>query len=72
METKNYFWRFTFVNRFTLEKVEEVFCFASNLPNATRKVRKLFSCALYDVESCHPVKTPSLVIVGYSNVEDLL
>lgn len=69
---KNFAWRFTLVNRFTLERINEVFTFACDLPHATKKVRGLFPASLYDVEQTMCVDNSSVVIVGYSNLEDLL
>lgn len=68
----NYFFRFTLVNRFTCELVRDVYCMGYDVPSATRHLRRLFSAGLYDVSDVMMVSNPSLVVVGYSNLEDLL
>lgn len=68
---KNVF-RFTLVNRFSLEKLDDVFVFGRDVSSATRNLRRLFPTALYDVEEAMLFENSSLVIVGYSNLEALL
>lgn len=68
---KNIF-RFTLVNHFTLEKLDGVFALGRDVSSAIRNLRRLFPTALYDVEEVMMVDNPSLVIVGYSNLEVLL
>lgn len=67
-----FFWRFTLVNRFSLEKVTDVFCFGSSLTSAVRNLRRLFPVVLYDVDEVMQVQNSHVVVAGYSNLEDLI
>lgn len=64
---KSFLWRFTLVNRFTRETIEECFLFGVNLPAAVKRLRNLFPLEMYDVTEVHIVENDSLVVVGFSN-----
>lgn len=66
-----YLWRFTLVQRFTRETIDECFVFGANLPAAVKRLRKLFSIQLYDVVEVHIVEKDFLIIVGFSNYNSL-
>lgn len=60
-------WRFTLVNRFSLEHIDEVVCFGDTLVDATKHLRRLFDASLYDIDDVVQVRNSNFVMVGLSN-----
>lgn len=69
--TKCYLWRFTIVNRFTREQIDECFAFGSDMLAAVRRLRTYFPVQLYDVSAVTIVENHELVVVGLSNYSAL-
>lgn len=65
-------WRFTVVNHFTFEQIDEVLAVGSTLHAAEVHLRNLFPSALYDIVDCVQVRNRSLLVVGVSNYSSLL
>lgn len=64
---KKSLWRFTLVNRDSLERLDEVVCFGYNLVDATKHLRRLFVASLYDIVDVVQVRDSNFVMVGASN-----
>ena len=65
-------WRFTLVNRFSLEQIDEVVSFGNTYSQAEKHLRELFPCSLFDVEDCQRVTNKCFVMYGVSNYLSLL
>lgn len=71
MKSKSYYlWRFTFVNKFSLQITPPFLCFGSSLQNAENRIRKYFDKSIYDVHSSMCIKNRDFICVpAFTNFE---
>lgn len=65
-------WKFTFVNKLSLDKSPVFLCLGCSLKNAENRMRKYFPKNLWDIDSVMVINNKDLVIVPmYTNLEIL-
>lgn len=63
--------RFTLVNHFTLEYVDEVIALGHDLKKAESNMRLLFPVSLFDIIDVQCIKNSKFVMCGTSNYDSL-